>query len=82
MTRFMAAPHRPDMHSYWLFRRFLMETSQIAGSFYAAAGIELLLQRLPSTMIEAEDPYDRVLGTAPDSVDLPFDPPNPAVAAE
>ncbi|MEO1491049.1 MAG: capsule biosynthesis protein CapA [Pseudomonadota bacterium] len=67
LSQFMAAPSRPNLHSYWLFRRFLMETSQIAGSFYASAGIELLLQRLPSIMIAHEDPYDRVLDQSSDS---------------
>ncbi len=65
LERFMAAPSRPDMGSYWIFRRFLMETSQIAGSYYAEAGIELLLQRLPQTMIAAADPYDRILQQVP-----------------
>ena len=58
---FFRHPRRPDLRSYWLFRRFLMETSQIPGSFYADRGIDLLLDRLPGVMLDPCDPYDRVL---------------------
>ena len=66
LANFLSHPRRPDLRSYWLFRRFLMETSQIAGSFYAREGIDLLLQRLPDIMLAAEDPYDLVLSGKPD----------------
>lgn len=58
---FLAHPMRPDMHAYRVFRRFLLETSQIRGSFYAAAGIEALMGQLPGVMLDPVDPYDRVL---------------------
>lgn len=61
LSGFMRQPRRPDMRSYWLFRRFLMETSQVTGSFYAEAGIRLLLARLPDLMLAPADPYDEVL---------------------
>lgn len=58
---FLAHPRRPDLRAYWLFRRFMLETSQLQGSFYARRGIERLLARLPQAMLDPVDPYDRVL---------------------
>ena len=66
LVNFMRHPRRPDLRSYWLFRQFLMETSQINGSFYAKAGIDQALSTLPDLMLERTDPYDRVLGNAPE----------------
>ncbi len=56
---FMAHPIRPDMRAYRVFRRFLLETSQLRGSFYASAGIAAAVRELPQIMLEAADPYDR-----------------------
>lgn len=61
LTEFMHRPAPPDMRAYWVFRRFLMETSQVAGSFYTMPGIDRLLGRLPTLMLDRIDPYDRVL---------------------
>ncbi len=81
LASFMDQPRRPDMRSYWLFRQFLMETSQIAGSYYARSGIELLLSRLPAAMLDAVDPYDRVLDSdAREQVDAETVPPRVSAA--
>lgn len=61
LAGFFNHPCRPDLRSYWLFRRFLMETSQFTGSFYARTGIDLLLETLPDAMLGDVDPYARVL---------------------
>ena len=66
LVGFMRHPRRPDLRSYWLFRQFLMETSQVNGSFYAKAGIERAVTVLPKLMLDPVDPYDRVLGGAGD----------------
>ena len=62
LAGFLRHPCRPDLRSYWLFRQFLMATSQVPGSFYAQSGIETLLERLPEAMLDPVDPYDSILG--------------------
>lgn len=64
LASFLRHPRRPDLRSYWLFRQFLMETSQFAGSFYATNGISLLLDRLPAAMLSDENPYEGLLSRA------------------
>lgn len=61
LSSFMRHPRRPDLRAYWLFRQFLMETSQVTGSFYARKGINQLLETLPAMMMDPIDRYDRVL---------------------
>ncbi|MEM8538038.1 MAG: capsule biosynthesis protein CapA [Pseudomonadota bacterium] len=61
LTSFMRHPRRPDLRSYWLFRQFMMETSQITGSYYSALGRKRLLQQLPGLMLDQVDPYEKVL---------------------
>jgi capsular polysaccharide export protein len=69
LTGFFAHPCRPDLRSYWVFRRFLMETSQFAGSFYGTQGIKVLLETLPDTMLGDVDPYERLLDDMPEVPD-------------
>lgn len=57
---FFRHPRRPDLRAYWVFRRFLLATSQFSGSFYAETGIRRLLRDLPDAMLRAEDRYDIV----------------------
>ena len=52
LVGFFRHPRRPDLRSYWLFRQFLMETSQLTGSFYAERGRRLLLLTLPARMLD------------------------------
>jgi capsular polysaccharide export protein len=61
LAAFFAAPRRPDQQAYWQFRQFLLETSQLAGSFYSRRGIAALLEVLPRAILSPVDPYDRVL---------------------
>ena len=61
LASFMRHPRRPDLRSYWLFRQFMMETSQFAGSFYASKGIDRLLGRIIDVMLDPADPYEQVL---------------------
>jgi capsular polysaccharide export protein len=65
LAAFFAAPRRPEQRLYWLFRRFLIQTSQIRGSFYSRPGIRALLDALPAALLADRSPYDRVLGAAP-----------------
>ncbi len=54
---FFAAPRGPDREAYRVFRQFLLETSQLPGSFYAAAGRRQALRLLPDMMLSADDRY-------------------------
>jgi capsular polysaccharide export protein len=59
LVRFFAAPDRPDPDANRDFRRFLAETSQVAGGFYAARARRRLLLRLVDLMLDPDDPYAR-----------------------
>jgi capsular polysaccharide export protein len=59
LAHFFAAPDRPDPDAYRDFRRFLAETSQVAGGFYSARGRRRLLLRLVDLMLDPDDPYAR-----------------------
>ena len=65
MTDFFAAASRPDNKAYKDYRRYLLETSQVPGGFYAARARTQLLRQVVDMMLSPEDPYDALeLGTA------------------
>ncbi|MFT5630171.1 MAG: capsular polysaccharide export protein [Gammaproteobacteria bacterium] len=55
---FFASPTRPDSKAYKDYRRFLLETSQVPGGFYAARGRRQLMRQVVDMMLADEDPYD------------------------
>ncbi|MGB3246804.1 MAG: capsular biosynthesis protein [Sulfitobacter sp.] len=62
---FFAQSTRPDNRAYKDYRRYLLETSQIPGGFYAARGRRQLLRQVVDMMLSDEDPYDALQkGTA------------------
>ena len=62
---FFALASRPDNRAYKDYRRYLLETSQIPGGFYAARGRRQLLRQVVDMMLSAEDPYQALKsGTA------------------
>lgn len=65
LPAFIRQPRRPDLRAYWVFRQFLMRTSQVTGSFYARAGIARLVETLPGIMLDPVDPYDHALEERP-----------------
>lgn len=67
LETFFAAPHPPDRQAYGVFRQFLLETSQLPGSFYAASGRCQAIRRLPDIMLAEHDRYAQ---------------PRPAIAAQ
>jgi len=77
LADFFGAPRPPDREAYRIFRRFLLETSQVEGSFYAGPGIARLCATLPDVMLAEDDPYRRLLG----DLALPV-PPRPSAAAD
>lgn len=65
LHEFFAGALRPDNKAYKDFRRYLLETSQIPGGYYAARGRRQLLRQVVDMMLAPEDPYDALeLGTA------------------
>lgn len=65
LTDFFRLPTRPDARAYRDYRRYLLETSQIAGSFYSAPGRLQLLRQVTDMMLAPLDPYEALrLGKA------------------
>ncbi len=58
LEAFFANPTRPDSRAYRAYRHYLLETSQISGSFYSARGRRQLLRQVVDMMLSPEDPYD------------------------
>ncbi len=56
--KFFRAPPAPDHAAYLDYRRFLLATSQIPGSYYTARGRRQLLPRVTGMMLDPRDPYD------------------------
>jgi len=62
---FFAGAERPDREAYAIYRRYLLETSQVAGGFYSARGRRQLLRQAVDMMLAHEDPYEALKsGTA------------------
>ncbi|PRY94731.1 capsular polysaccharide export protein [Hasllibacter halocynthiae] len=55
---FFARPGRPDSRAYKDYRRYLLETSQVAGGFYSARGRRQLLRQVVDMVLAPENPYD------------------------
>ncbi len=65
LPEFFAAASRPDNRAYKDYRRYLLETSQVPGGFYAARGRRQLLRQVVDMMLAPDDPYDALeQGTA------------------
>ena len=58
---FFADPDRPDSRAYRDFRRFLLETSQVTGGFYATNSRQALLRRVVDRLLAKDDPYDALV---------------------
>ncbi|MCR9126798.1 MAG: capsular biosynthesis protein [Rhodobacteraceae bacterium] len=65
LAAFFAGATRPDNRAYKDYRRFLLETSQVAGGFYSARARRQLLRHVVDMMLSPEDPYEALKsGTA------------------
>lgn len=65
LVDFFAGAERPDREAYTVYRRYLLETSQVAGGFYSARGRRQLLRQAVDMMLADEDPYEALKsGTA------------------
>jgi capsular polysaccharide export protein len=65
MDAFFQNPSRPDSRAYRDYRHFLLETSQITGSFYSARGRRQLLRQVVDMMLSPEDPYEALRAGRP-----------------
>ncbi len=61
LPEFFAQPTRPDLRAYRDYRRFLLETSQVPGGFYSAAGRRQLLRQVVDLILAPEDPYEALI---------------------
>jgi len=57
LSDFFRKPNRSDMRAYMEYRRYLLETSQIAGGFYSARGRDQLMRLIVDMMLASQDPY-------------------------
>lgn len=57
LDAFFQNPTRPDSRAYRDYRHFLLETSQITGSYYSARGRRQLLRQVVDMMLSPDDPY-------------------------
>jgi capsular polysaccharide export protein len=65
LASFFEGASRPDGKAYKDYRRYLLETSQVAGGFYSARARRQLLRQVVDMMLSGEDPYDALKsGTA------------------
>ena len=58
LAEFFARPTSPNARGYRDFRRFLLETSQVAGGYYSRKARQQLLRRVVDMMLDNHDPYD------------------------
>ncbi|MCC5989278.1 MAG: capsular biosynthesis protein [Pararhodobacter sp.] len=61
LPEFFAAPTRPNRRAYRDYRRFLLETSQLPGGYYSAAGRRQLLRQVVDLMLAPQDPYTALI---------------------
>jgi len=65
LPEFFSGAARPDRRAYQDYRRYLLETSQVAGGFYSTRGRRQLMRLVVDMMLSEEDPYDALKsGTA------------------
>jgi capsular polysaccharide export protein len=65
LADFFADPKHPDTESYGIYRRYLLQSSQVHGGFYSIQGRHRLLRRVIDMMLDPRDPYQtRDIGTS------------------
>ena len=63
LPEFFANPPPPDKDAYHDYRHYLLETSQITGSFYSSRGRQQLVPQVVDMMMRPEDPYNALEAT-------------------
>lgn len=59
LAAFFENPTPPNRAAYLDYRRFLLQTSQVAGGYYTAKGRAALSRRVVDMMLSEHDPYAR-----------------------
>ena len=71
LPEFFKQAARPDKRAYGIYRQFLLETSQVPGGYYSAAGRRQLLRLVVDMMLAPEAPYEALMiGKAPPRLPL------------
>ncbi len=60
LAEFFDTPTPPDRAAYLDYRRFLLQTSQVAGGYYTARGRAALTRRVVDMMLAEQGPYARL----------------------
>ncbi len=55
---FFREPRLPDSRAYRVFRNYLLQTSQVTGSFYSAGGRRQVLREMVDLMLAPRDAYE------------------------
>ncbi|MEO0343228.1 MAG: capsule biosynthesis protein CapA [Pseudomonadota bacterium] len=71
LAEFFADPKYPNKEDYLLFRRFMLETSQVFGGFYSSKGRINILRNVLPRMLRKECPYTAVLVEPAERQDIP-----------
>jgi len=58
LADFFENPTPPDRAAYMIYRRFLLQTSQVAGGYYTAEGRAALTRRVIDMMLAPHGPYE------------------------
>jgi len=59
LAKFFEQPTAPDRAAYLDYRRFLLQSSQVAGGFYTSKGRAALTRRVVDMMLAENGPYTR-----------------------
>lgn len=71
LDEFFQQAARPDRRAYGIYRQFLLETSQVPGGYYSAAGRRQLLRLVVDMMLAPDAPYEALMtGKAPPRLPL------------
>jgi capsular polysaccharide export protein len=72
LAEFFEQAQRPNKRAYADYRQFLLETSQVPGGYYSAAGRRQLLRLVVDMMLSPDEPYDALrLGKSPPRLPSP-----------
>jgi capsular polysaccharide export protein len=61
LDKFFKQASRPNKRAYGTYRQFLLETSQVPGGYYSAAGRRQLLRLVVDMMLADDAPYEAMI---------------------
>ncbi len=60
LAEFLSDPRRPDQDAYRIYRRYLLETSQIPGGYYSVRSRRRLLRQIADMVLDPVDRYENL----------------------